>query len=135
LDFENKQAWEILKQIAQDSDKAGAIGYDFRVAPDGRFEFFHRGAKTSSVSLLERTEEAETESDILSVRNKVTIYGAATKSTPVDVDETVESLNPASGYWTGYGGLFLRRRFKVWLATSSVKNTTGHATTPSANLL
>jgi hypothetical protein len=128
LDYENKQAWEILKQIAQDSDKAGAIGYDFRVAPDGCFEFFHRGAKTSPVSLTERIEEAETESDILSVRNKVTIYGAATKSTPADVDETVESLNPSSGYWTGYGGSLSLDATKVYgSAASSVKNTTGTA--------
>jgi hypothetical protein len=126
LDYENKQAWEILKQIAQDSDKAGAIGYDFRVAPDGRFEFFHRGAKTSAVSLSERIEEAETESDILSVRNKVTIYGAATKSTPIDADETVESLTPASGAWTGfYGTLSLDATKKYGTATSSVKNNSG----------
>ncbi len=128
LDYENKQAWEILKQITQDSDKAGVIGYDFRVAPDGLFEFFHRGAKTSSVSLSERVEEAETESDILSVRNKVTIYGAAAKSIPVDVDETVESLNPASGYWTGYAGSLSLDATKVYAsAASSIKNTTGTA--------
>ncbi|MCW3998926.1 MAG: hypothetical protein NWE93_01645 [Candidatus Bathyarchaeota archaeon] len=126
LDYENKQAWDILKQIAQDSDKAGAIGYDFRVAPDGRFEFFHRGAKTSSVSLIDRIEEAETESDILSVRNKVTIYGAATKSTPIDADETVESLTPTSGTWTGfYGTLSLDATKKYGTATSSVKNNSG----------
>ncbi len=128
LDYENKQAWEILKQIAQDSDKAGAIGYDFRVAPDGHFEFFHRGAKTSPISLVERIEEAETESDILSVRNKVTIYGAATKSTPTDVDGTVESLTTASGYWTGSGGSLALDATKVYgSATSSIKNTTGTA--------
>ncbi|MCW3983649.1 MAG: hypothetical protein NWE96_06590 [Candidatus Bathyarchaeota archaeon] len=128
LDFENKQAWEILKQIAKDSDKAGAIGYDFRVALDGRFEFFHRGAKTCPVNLNELIEEAETESDILSVRNKVTIYGAATKSIPIDVDETVESLTPAGGYWTGYGGnLSLDATRQYGSASSSVKNTTGTA--------
>ena len=92
------------------------------------FEFFHRGAKTSSVSLSERIEEAETESDILSVRNKVTIYGAATKSIPVDVDETVESLNPASGYWTGYAGSLSLDGTKVYAsAASSIKNTSGAA--------
>jgi hypothetical protein len=128
VDYQNQQAWEILKQIAQDSDKAGAIGYDFRVAPDGRFEFFHRGAKTCAVSLDERIEAVETESDILSVRNNVTIYGAAIKSTPKDTDETVESLTPASGYWTEYSGSISLDATKIYgNAASSIKNTTGAA--------
>lgn len=127
LDYENQQAWEILKQIAWDSDKAGAIGYDFRVAPDGRFEFFHRGSKISTVDISECIEAAESESDILSVRNKVTIYGAATKSIPADVDETVESLTPASGNWTGYGGSLSLSAFAFGTAASSVLNTTGSA--------
>jgi len=128
LDFENKQAWEILKQIAKDCNKAGAIGFDFRVAPDGCFEFFHRGAKTNSISLNEQIEEAETESDILSVRNKVTINGDATKRIPVNVEETVESLSPASGYWTGYGGTLSLDATRVYNSVgSSVKNTTGAA--------
>jgi hypothetical protein len=40
LEYENTPVWDILKYVAESSDKQGVIGYDFRVAPDGKFEFF-----------------------------------------------------------------------------------------------
>ena len=129
LDIDTQPVWDILKRIAKDSDKSGVIGFDFRVAPDGIFEFFHRGAKTSSISLDDLIEEAEVDIDILSIRNKVTIYGADTKSSPADKDQTVESLTPASGSWTGVvGSLTLDGAKKYGTAASSVRNDSGNNT-------
>lgn len=45
LEYTDSPVWDILKYIAESSDKAGVIGYDFRVAPDGKFEFFPKTAK------------------------------------------------------------------------------------------
>jgi hypothetical protein len=126
LDIDTQAVWDVLKQIASDSDDAGVIGFDFRVAPDGIFEFFHRGAKTSAVNLDDLLEDAEVDIDILSIRNKVTIYGAATKSSPADKDETAESLTPASGDWTVlFGTLSVDATKKYGTAASSIKNVAG----------
>ena len=59
LEYENTPVWDILKFIAGSADKAGVIGFDFRVAPDAKFEFFPRNSKTSSVSLSEKIEQSE----------------------------------------------------------------------------
>lgn len=40
LEYENTPAFDILKHIAESADKAGVIGFDFRVAADAKFEFF-----------------------------------------------------------------------------------------------
>ncbi|MCS7115138.1 MAG: hypothetical protein N0A00_07075, partial [Candidatus Bathyarchaeota archaeon] len=45
--------WDIIRYIAETADKNGVIGFDFRVAPDGKFEFFPRNSKTSPVSLTD----------------------------------------------------------------------------------
>ncbi len=45
LQYEDTPVMDVLRQIADSADKAGAIGYDFRVAPDGKFEFFPKNAK------------------------------------------------------------------------------------------
>ncbi len=134
LDIDTQPVWDVIKRIAKDSDKSGVIGYDFRVAPDGIFEFFHRGAKTSSVSLDDLIEEATVDIDILSIRNKVTIYGAANKSTPADKDEIVESLTPASGTWAAfYGTIALDSSKKYGTAASSVKINSGANTYGAAS--
>ena len=59
LEYENAPVWDIIKYIAESSDKQGIIGFDFRVAPDGRFEFFPRNSKTSNVDLGDRLEVVE----------------------------------------------------------------------------
>ena len=105
LKVQDTQVWDMLQKIASESDKAGVIGYDFRTAPDGKFEFFPRGAKTSPVNLTDKIESYEYWKEILAIRNKVTIYGAADKSSPLDKTEIVESLTPASGAWTKYSGV------------------------------
>jgi hypothetical protein len=100
LEYENTPAWDILKFIAGSADLAGVIGYDFRVAPDGKFEFFPRNSKSSSVSLTEKIEVSEYRKDIHSVRNKITVYGVVDKSVPSDKDAWTESLTPTDGVWS-----------------------------------
>lgn len=104
LEYENTPVWDILRAMAEACDDGGVIGYDFRIAPDAKFEFFPRNSKTSPVSLSEKIECSEYSKDIFRVRNKVTIYGAADKSVPLDKDAWTESLMPADGDWTATSG-------------------------------
>jgi hypothetical protein len=87
LEYENTPIWDIIRYIAGSADKSGVIGFDFRVAPDGKFEFFPRNSKTSPVSLSELIEEYEYRKDIGRIRNKIYVYGAAEKKQPSDVNE------------------------------------------------
>ena len=104
LDYENAPVIDILKFVAESSDKQGVIGYDFRVAPDGKFEFFSSNTKTSNVGLSEKIEESEYQKDIHAVRNRITIYGAADRSVPLDKDAWTESLTPSDGSWSAVSG-------------------------------
>jgi hypothetical protein len=104
LEYEDTPVIDILRHIAESADDNGVIGYDFRVATDGKFEFFPRNSKTSSVSLAERVEQSEYGMDVHRVRNKAVVYGAADKSWPGDKDEWTESLSPADGDWTATSG-------------------------------
>jgi len=93
LEYENTPVFDILKYIAGSADKAGVIGFDFRVAPDGKFEFFARNSKSSSVSLSEKIETSEYRKDIHCVRNKIKIYGSQGKKFPSNLDSWSESLD------------------------------------------
>jgi len=104
LEYEDTPLWDVLKYIAESSDKAGVIGYDFRVAPDGKFEFFPKNSKTSSVSLTEIAEVSEYRKDIHRVRNKIMIYGLADKSVPLDKDLWTEAVHSTDGIWTSITG-------------------------------
>jgi len=104
LEYENTPVFDILRYIAESADKAGVIGFDFRIAPDAKFEFFPRNSKTSSVSLSEKIESSEYRKDIHRVRNKITVYGFADKSVPSDKDAWTESLTPADGAWSAAAG-------------------------------
>ena len=97
LEYSDTPVMDILQEIASSADKSGVIGYDFRVAPDGKFEFFPKNSKTSSVSLSERIESSEYSKDILRVRNRISVYGATDKSVPADKDLWTESLSPTDG--------------------------------------
>src|SRR3972149_10815808 len=59
LEYENTPVWDILRAMAEACDDGGVIGYDFRIAPDAKFEFFPRNSKTSPVSLSEKIEYSE----------------------------------------------------------------------------
>lgn len=104
LEYENTPVFDILKYIAGSADKAGVIGFDFRVEPDGKFAFFSKNSKTSPVSLSESIEVSEYRKDIHRVRNKIIVYGAAEKARPTDKDAWTESLTPTEGAWSAYGG-------------------------------
>jgi hypothetical protein len=127
LEYDNTPVFDILKHIAESADKQGVIGYDFRVAPDGRFEFFPRDSKTSSVSLSERIESSEYRKDIHGVRNKITVYGAADESVPADKDAWTESLTPADGVWSAVSG-------EVSLDTATKKRGSGSIKTYAQSL-
>lgn len=100
LEYENAPVWDIIKYIAESSDKQGVIGFDFRVAPDGRFEFFPRGSKTSPVSLTDRIEVIEYERDISRVRNRIFVLGSGGKKLPDDLNE--DGLTEAIDRWLPY---------------------------------
>jgi hypothetical protein len=104
LEYQDTPVIDILQYVAESADKASVISYDFRVAPDGKFEFFPRNSKASVVSLSEKIEQSEYGMDIHRVRNRVTVYGVADKSVPLNKDEWTESLTPTDGAWTATSG-------------------------------
>jgi len=104
LEYDNTPVIDIMRYIAESADKAGVIGYDFRVAPDGKFEFFPQNSKASAASLNEKIEQSEYGKDIHRVRNRIAVYGVADKSVPLDKDAWTESLTPADGAWTATSG-------------------------------
>jgi hypothetical protein len=104
LEYENTPVIDILKHVAESADNAGTIGFDFRVAPDGKFEFFPSNSKTSTINLSEKIERSEYRKDIHRIRNKTIVYGATDKSVPSDKDVWTESLTPADGSWSAVSG-------------------------------
>jgi len=103
LEYEDTPVFDILKYIAETVDKAGVIGFDFRIAPDGKFEFFPKNSKSSSVSLSECLEVSEYAKNIHRVKNKITIRGFAGKVEPSNIDawtETLDNWSTDSGYGT-----------------------------------
>jgi hypothetical protein len=104
LDYEDTPVWDIIKYIAESADKDGVIGFDFIVAPDGKFEFFVKNSRSSLVDLTEKIEVSEYRKDIHRIRNKIMIYGLADKSVPLDKDAWTESLTPEDGAWSSIGG-------------------------------
>jgi hypothetical protein len=105
LEYADSPVWDILKYIAETADKTGVIGFDFRVAPDGKFEFFPKLSKTNSTVIVENVDdESQYSVDITRVRNKITMYGLADKTTPADKVAWTRSLTPTDGSWTASSG-------------------------------
>jgi hypothetical protein len=111
LEYENTPVFDILKYIAGSADKAGVIGFDFRVEPDAKFAFFPKNSKTSPINLTELIEQSEYRKDIHRIRNKITVLGAAEKAIPTNKDSWTEDLTKqgsgstaklihADGEWT-----------------------------------
>ena len=132
LEYENTPVFDILKFIAQSADKAGVLGFDFRVAPDCKFEFFPQNSKTSSVSLSERVEASEYRKSIFNKRDKIFVFGAAEKKYPSDGDSWTETLDINSDSindWvsgTGTGSVSLDGSTRA-VGSYSVKHTTNSA--------
>jgi hypothetical protein len=127
LEYDNTPVFDILKNIAESADKAGVIGFDFRVAPDAKFEFFPKNSKASQVSLSEKIESSEYRKDIHRIRNRITVYGVADKSVPADKDTWTESLTPTDGSWSAVSG-------NVSLDTATKKKGSGSIKTYASNL-
>jgi hypothetical protein len=127
LEYDNTPVFDVLKNVAESADKSGVIGFDFRVAPDAKFEFFPRNSKVSPVSLSEEIEVSEYRTDIHRIRNKITVYGVADKSIPLDKDAWTESLTPQDGSWSGVSG-------NLSFDTATKKRGSGSIKTYAANL-
>jgi len=121
LEYENTPVWDIVKYIAESADKAGVIGFDFRVAPDGRFEFFPKDSKTSPVNLSEKLEVCEYRKDIHRVRNKITAYGYAGRALPADKDAWTESLTG----WVALDGTMSLDTVEKKVGSYSLMNNSG----------
>jgi hypothetical protein len=140
LEYENTPVWDIIKYIAESADKEGVVGFDFRVAPDGKFEFFPRNSKTSPVSLSEKVEVCEFRRDIYRIRNRILVLGANEKKLPSDADEdgltesvwgaiyAYHNVNLSSDHVAGDGEVAYADSYSVHVyptADASVKNATG----------
>jgi hypothetical protein len=101
LNYDGTTLLDILKYIAETADLNGAIGYDFRVAPDGKFEFFPLNSKAASVSLINVPEVTGYKKGIARVRNKIYVFGAPEKVYPADMDLWTETLGGMSFEWSG----------------------------------
>jgi hypothetical protein len=102
---EDSPVWDILKYVAETADKAGVIGFDFRVAPDGKFEFFPKLSKANATVIFDNVDVLSAyRKNITRIRNKVTIKGLADKSVPLNKTDWTRSLNPTVGAWSAYTG-------------------------------
>ncbi len=105
LEYADSPVWDILKYIAESADKSGVIGFDFRVAPDGKFEFFAKLSKTNSTTIVNNIDvKTNYRKNITRIRNKITVYGLADKSVPTDKVAWTRSLSPADGDWSPASG-------------------------------
>ncbi len=105
LEYEDSPVWDILKYVAESADRTGVIGFDFRVAPDGKFEFFPKLSKTNSAVITENIDTtAEYEKDITRIRNKILVWGLADKSLPSNKVAWTRSLTTPEGTWTASAG-------------------------------
>jgi len=109
-DYENKPAWEIVKYVAETAkDASNVIGCDFK-CEEGDLKFYPKSKYASVVSLDGIITLCEHESAIERVRNKIYVYGEASKPYPIDKDAWTESLTPTDGAWssgTGTGNVSL----------------------------
>ncbi len=101
LEFQDVPVFDVLKQVANSAvgSVSGAVGYDFKIAPDGLFEFFERMQKTSVASLTGMIEYSTHRKDIHRIRNWIRIFGAIGKKYPLDGDQ-----------WTEYDWVYLHAR-------------------------
>ena len=121
LEYDKAPVFDILKYIAASADKSGVIGYDFRTAPDGKFEFFPKNSKTSPVTITDTLEHIKYGRDIHRIRNKIIVEGLADKSVPANKCAWNESLTPADGAWSAISGeVSLDTTFKP-RCTASIK--------------
>lgn len=98
---------DVLDYIAKTADKAGVIGYDYRVEYDGLFAFFPRSSKTSPISLIDVIKYSNYRRTVHRIRNRIYVYGKAEKTNPLNPDDWTEELTDWSSTLQGvnYGTL------------------------------
>jgi hypothetical protein len=103
VEYTEKPVFDILTEIAAAAvSSTGVIGYSFRVASDGYFEFYPTGTKTNSAALTDSNiESANPTSRSSRIRNKIRVWGSNTKCYPLDQDGATEALTNSYGAWTG----------------------------------
>jgi len=115
-EYENKPVWEIVKYVAETAkNSSNVIGYDFK-CEEGDLQFFPKSKYASVVSLDGIIILCEHESAIERVRNRIYVYGEASKPYPLDKDAWTESLTPSEGAWssgTGTGNVSLDSTEKI----------------------
>jgi len=128
-EYENKPAWEIVKYIAETAkDPNNVLGYDFK-CEEGDVKFFPKGKYASPVSLEGIITLCEHETAIERVRNRIFVYGEASKPNPLDRDAWTESLTPTDGVWssgTGSGSVSLDDAEKI-VGSYCIKHSTNTA--------
>lgn len=134
LEYNDTPVTDILRQIADSADTNGVIGYDFRVTPDAKFEFFPKNSKTNSITLTDRIESSEYTKDITRIRNRIKIYGAPDKSIPTDKDQWTETLTPTVGTWTALSGTLSLDSTNKTKGSYSIKTTATNLYTASCQL-
>jgi hypothetical protein len=123
---------EAYKEKSEDKTAKQIVDDFCEEHPDGKFEFFPKNTKTSSVSLLERLEVSEYRKSIFRKRDKIYVYGAAEKKYPTDGDawtETLDINNTPPNDWvsgTGSGSVSLDNSTKT-VDSYSIKHTTNTA--------
>ncbi len=102
VEYNEKPVFDILTDIAGATvSGSGVIGYTFRIASDGKFEFFPTGTKTNSSTLNDNNiETVKPESKSSRIRNKIRVYGTADKSIPLDKDTYTEALSGTGFAWS-----------------------------------
>lgn len=82
LYYADTPCFDIVKFVAANSDKAGTIGFDFRVEYDGKFAFFQKETKTSPVSSNDLLSMSYFKRSASRIKNKITVRGAAESRHP-----------------------------------------------------
>jgi len=104
LDYDKTKLKDPLDFIAKTADKAGVIGFDYRVEYDGLFAFFARGSKTSPISLTDVIKYSNYRRTVHRFRNRIYVYGATEKVIPYNADYWTESLSNEDGDWSAQEG-------------------------------
>jgi len=91
LERDYTPVWDVLSFISENSDRNGVIGFEMRVAYDGKFEWFPKGTKVEDYNLKQNVQLENYVKDILRVRNKIWVFGRKDKPYPLDADGQIYS--------------------------------------------
>jgi hypothetical protein len=96
--FDEKTPWNVIREVADACQTSGgAVGFDGYVDAAGNLRIFPRGANNSTVDLTDKIIRYKVEYDTYRVKNKIKVYGKATKTIPANRDDWSDSTTN----WTG----------------------------------